>query len=269
MYELFKECVYILQNYIGGGYMFFLYLAALIYLLITEKEKHIRVLVLYVPLLILVVYMLPFFRLFYVSALDDSETYYRILWLLPVGVTIAYGGCRLFEKHRRIGLIAVSALICVAGTYVYNSPHISKAENRYHLPQVTINTVDFILQDAEYYYIHAVFPREHVHFVRQYDSRIRLAYGRNILVDRWEMKSPVFEAMEGQEVIDIPALLAATRALEVNYIVIHSMRPLSHNPNDFDVYIIANIDGMAVYRDEVMVGHIRDKYGEYWEKIDK
>jgi hypothetical protein len=258
------EIIVILKNYIGGHYIFFLYLAALVYLFFTEKEKRLRALLVYAPLLVLLVFLLPPFRWFYIAADLDGETYYRVLWLLPQGITIAYGGCQLFARHRRLGLAVMVVVIALAGSFVYSSPHITKAENLYNIPTATINVCDYILADAEFDYIHAAFPKEHVTYVRQYDSRIRLAFGREMLVARWGMQNPVYEAMEGNEIIDVAALLEATRAENVNYIVIHFTRPLTDNPENHGLTLLDQVDGLLVYRDEEVADFMRWAHEEYY-----
>jgi len=267
MYETFMESIIILRDYIGTGFIFFLYLAAFIYLFICEKDRRLRALLIYAPATILLLFLLPPFRQLYILFIKDQETYYRILWLLPLGITIAYAGTKAFQKHRLIGLFTLSAIICLAGSFVYKNPHMSRAENAHNIPTVTMNVADHILADAEYdYFILAAFPKEHVSFVRQYDSYIRLPYGREMLVPRWGLYNAVYEAMEGQETIDVAAMLAAGRALEVNYYVIHITRPLSDNPNNFDVMIIAQTDDFLIYRDELIAAQIREKYGPYLER---
>jgi hypothetical protein len=264
MSETFKEIIAILTAYSGGRYLLLLYLAALVYLLFTEKEKRLRALIVYAPLTVLLVFLAPLFRWFYIAADLDGETYYRVLWLLPMGVTIAYAGSALFARHRRIGLAVMVAVIGLAGTFVYSSPLVTKAENLYNIPTATINVCDYILADAELDYINAAFPKEHVSYVRQYDSRIRLAFGREMLVERWGMENAVYEAMEGQEIIDVPALLAATRPDKVNYIVIHFSRPLTDNPENHGLTLLAEVDGLLIYRDEEVADFMRWVHEEYY-----
>lgn len=265
MYDYFIECINILMDYTGARYLFLLYLAALTYLFFAEKERRLRALIIYTPLTILLVFLTPLFRSLYIAVNLDPETYYRILWLLPTGITIAYAGQKLFTNHRRIGLLTLILAISLAGTLVYKSPNITRAENLYNIPTATINTSRFIINDAEFNFIRAAFPKEHIHFVRQYSTDIGLAYGRPVLVDRWGFESPVYEAMES-EIIDIPALLDATREIEVNYIVIHSSRITSDNPENYGLLLLDQINGLLIYRDEIMAGHIREKYGPYLPK---
>ena len=266
------ETIIILKNYIGTGYLFFFYLAAIVYLLVTEKDKRFRALLIYAPMALLFIFLLPLTHKFYVLAGLDGETYYRFLWLLPLGVTIAYSGLKLFAGQTKalyhyIGLIAVCFVIILSGSYVYANPHISRAENLYNLPHVTMNVCDFILADAEFDHVIAVFPKEHVSYVRQYTSHIRLAYGRDMLVERWGFSNQIYDIMEKHEIIDIPTLLEYTRPNEVNYIVIHWSRATDANPENYGLILLDQVDGMLIYRDEVVAEQIRGTFGPYYPRF--
>ena len=266
MYENFTEIIMALKNYIGSGYIFYLYLIAAVYLIFAEKEKRLRVLLIYAPLTILAAFLLPVTRHFYGAIGLDQETYYRILWLVPMGLTIAYSGCKLFAAHRRVGLLISITLVILAGTYVYNNPHISKAENLYNIPGATIHVCDYILADAEFDYIHAVFPKEHVQYVRQYSSHIKLAYGREMLVERWGFDNAIYDLTENQDIIDIVALLEVTRPLLINYIVIHWTRAISDNPENYGLLLLDQVDGLLIYRDEEVAQYARDVFGPAYPK---
>ena len=271
MTDLLLECFDILTNYIGTGYLSYLYLAATAYLIFTEKEKRLRALIIYIPLTIIFLFLLPFTRWLYITSGLDQETYYRILWLIPLAITIAYAGCKLYTSithviYRYITLFALTFAIILTGTYVYNSPNISRAENLYNLPGATINVCDFILEDAEFDFIHVVFPKEHVHFVRQYTSLMRIAYGRDILVDRWGFADPIYDIMENHDVIDIPSLLEYTRPKLINYIVIHWTRATSDNPENYGLTLLDQVDGLLIYRDEIVALEIRETIGPYYPR---
>ena len=105
-----KEIVTIFQNYCGSGWYPVLFLAALLYLLVTEQKKRIRVVLVEGSLVITVLFFLPFTKTV-MNLLGEGETYYRILWLLPMAVVIAYAGIRLFGKHYRIGFVILALVL--------------------------------------------------------------------------------------------------------------------------------------------------------------
>ena len=77
------------REYMGTGLIVIWYMISLIYLWINEKRKYLRLLFLYMPVILLLVYFNPLFaRLVYNVA--EGEIYYRILWLLPITPVIAY-----------------------------------------------------------------------------------------------------------------------------------------------------------------------------------
>ncbi len=257
------ECVVILKLYTGLRLLAVLYLLGVIYLLITEKERRIRVLMVYTPLTVLVIFLCPLFRKYFVGAGLDGETYYRVLWLLTMGITIAYAGCKLFAAHKRIGLAVMSAAVILCGTCVYANPNISKAQNLYHLPESVVKICDFLKVQEESEYIKVLVPQDLAHFIRQYDADIMMPYGRNMLVPRWGYYDAVYEAMEKTEIVDMPVLLEATRSYECNYIVFHETRELNSDPADYQLELLGTMDGYLIYRDVEMVRQIEEKYGIY------
>ena len=101
MYGIFRECVVILQQYGGGGFYLLLYLTALGFLFVRERRRHIRIVLVMVPLILLACFLLPVTRIVFVAAFDEGDTYYRILWLIPMGMTIAYAGVRALSHCKK------------------------------------------------------------------------------------------------------------------------------------------------------------------------
>ena len=84
------------HKYMGTGLILIWYLAVIVYLFMKEKRRNIRILFLHLPILILLVFFNPLFYGLYDLFLG-AETYFRLLWLLPVTCTLAYlsaGNCR-------------------------------------------------------------------------------------------------------------------------------------------------------------------------------
>ena len=108
-------------------------------------------------LVITVLFFLPFTKTV-MNLLGEGETYYRILWLLPMAVVIAYAGIRLFGKHYRIGFVLLTLVLVLTGKSVYDSPYLSKAQNRYHIPNSVIAICNEIMPAEEEERVWAVFP---------------------------------------------------------------------------------------------------------------
>ena len=106
-----NEILQFYKNYIGNGAIFLLYLAALLYLIFAEKKKQTRTILVSAPVAVMVLFSFPPFKLLFEVLGLDSETYYRILWLLPMGIIIAYAGVKLFEEYVWVGVAVMCILV--------------------------------------------------------------------------------------------------------------------------------------------------------------
>ena len=252
MYGIFREALVIFKNYGGNGYLLYLFVAALIYLLFAEKDMRKKIVVAIIPAIILVGFFVPFTRIVYVAVVDDDggDTYYRLLWLLSMGICIAYAGCKLFAEHKRIGVVVISALIIFCGSLVYKNQYVSKAENLYHIPQVVVDICDKIKPEDGEPRVRAVFPDELIHFVRQYDTDIMMPYGRDTVHN--EYYHAVREVYKKPEVIVAKELLKATREAKCKYIIMYEDRAIDTKLENAGLILLDNIGGYNIYEDPKM-----------------
>ncbi len=248
--ESWNHIVSFYQNYIGTGYLFFVFIAALVFLFFTEKKKQVRTILVIAPIAIMVLFTCPLFKMAFDVIGLDGETYYRILWVLPMGITIAYAGVKLFEKYVLAGVAVMCALVVLCGVYVYDNANISKAENGHHLPQVVINVCDTILANEaeDIPRVWVVVPAEFIHFVRQYTDVICMPYGREAFVDRWEFHYPLEELMEA-EVIQTKELTAEVRKWWTEYVVLHETKTFTEPMQDYGFELVATVNGYNIYQD--------------------
>lgn len=268
MYGIFMESLVIFKLYTGLKLLLLLTALSWIYLLLKEKDKRVRILLVYAPILILALFLFPVSRKAFVAAGLDGETYYRVLWTIPMGIITACGACRIFADHKRIGLVITSALIVLCGSYVYKSQYISKAENLYHIPDTVIKICDRITPDNANATVSAVMPPELIHFVRQYDTGIKMPYGREMLVARWDYYNAVYEAMEKPEVVTMETLLEATRDDYCRYIVMAEGKKTDMPPEEAGLVLIDTIDGYRIYEDPVTV-QVTEQWLEYYENEEE
>lgn len=264
MFGIFMESFVIFKLYTGLKLLLLLTLLSWFYLLIREKERRNRVMFVYAPLLIVVLFLFPLSRKVFVAAGLDPETYYRILWTIPMGVITVYGFCHLFSRHRRVGVVLAAVLIGLTGSYVYRSDYISKAENPYHIPDTVTTICDLIEPENPSARVSAVMPPELIHFVRQYSARINMPYGREMLVQRWGYYNAVYEAMEGSETVDMEELLKATREDYCQYIVMAPGRESVQDPLSCGLELVGEVDGYRIYLDPV-TRDIVESWQEYYE----
>lgn len=250
MWGIFLESVVIFKNYMGfheNGYLAGIYLFALLYLWLTEKNKQRRAVFVYAPTLLLVMFFCPLFRKAFVRILDDSETYYRLLWLLQMSLVSAYGIIRLCGRHRRIGLAVMCVAIAACGHYVYDSEYITRAENAYHLPQEAIDIVDLI--EPEEGRITVLVPADLIYYVRQYSTNIELPYGREMLVSRWDYYHAMYEAMEKAEVIETESFTELTRTYPCSYVVLKEDRKTEEPLTEYGFILYDRVGEYLIYKD--------------------
>lgn len=250
MWGIFLESVVIFKNYMGfheNGFLAVLYLLALVYLWAAEKNKRRRAVFVYAPTLLLLMFFCPLFRKVFVKLLGDSETYYRLLWLLQMSMVSAYGMIKLCGKYRRTGLGVACVLIVACGNYVYDSEHITKAQNAYHLPQEAIDIVDLI--EPEEGRITVLVPADLIYYIRQYSTNIELPYGREMLIARWDYHHAMYEAMERADVIETETFVELAREYPCAYVVLKKDRELEKPLTEYGFTLYGQVGDYLLYQD--------------------
>lgn len=246
-HERVKVILKTFMDYSGSGIYPFLFLAALIYLLVTEKDKKIRIVLLESSAVILVLFFCPLFQMV-MEKVDGADTYYRILWLLPMTVVTAYAGVKLIGKHTRVGLAVLAGVCILCGDYVYDNVNVSQARNRYHLPEEVVAICDLIMPAEGEERVWAVFPSELLHFVRQYSSRIQMPYGRDMLLTHLYYEAhPMYPVMEA-ETVDLKQLAQLAQECGVQYIILNKAKPTEGEPKKCGLEKIGEIGGYDIFR---------------------
>lgn len=259
MYGIFMECWVSLKLFFGNPFLLILLVASALYIAIFEKDLKKRIILGFLPILILIGFLLPVTKIVYVAAFDEgSDTYYRILWLLPTYLVIGYASCKLifsFEKklYQRLALVAAVLVAVLSGSLVYMNQYMSVAENMYHIPQTAIDVCNVIAPEDGEPRVRAAFPSELVHFVRQYDTDIIMPYGREMVVTQWDYYNAVYEVMEKPEIIDAEALLEATRQTGCSYIILHEERKIDKNLVSLGLELVDTVGGYRIYADPVVM----------------
>lgn len=239
-----------LQMYSGNGSLMLLFVASLIYLWITEKQKGFKAVLVYVSVAMLGLFFFPLLSHVVIKVMEEEEIYYRFLWALPMGIVIAYATVKFLSKLKKkwlqvVLLLLLVVYIMVGGHLVYKSPQFTRAENFYQVPDVVINICDTIEVPGRE--VKAVFPHELVQYVRQYSPYIVLPFGYDSIVARWGINDDIEEEMR-KEVSDAGRL--ATLAIEsgCHYIVMNQGHLIDGELSDYDYTLILQIDGYDIYK---------------------
>lgn len=278
MYGIFRECLVDLQRYGGLGngrswiIFWFLLLISSIYLIVKESDVRKKIIFGVIPLVIVAGFLFPITKKLYVKVarLESANTYYRILWIIPMYVTIAYAFTKFItsikssvKKHVAVGILAV--VIAITGSCVYANEHVYLAENIYHLPQNVIYICDRIKPTEDEGIIRAAFTPELVYFVRQYDPNILMPYGRDYVDHNYY--TGVLKVMKEEE-IETQELLYYTRVDLDRYIILPTNKKMDENITNFDVKLAYTIDGYNIYED-ILISENREKEREDYVTIRK
>jgi len=263
------EILEIFKSYNGTGYYCILFIASLLYLWFCEEDKHIKAILVIIPSVIQVLFFIPYIYLLY-NRLDEG-TYYRILWLLPMTLVIAYAGVKVIGTHTRLGVVTLAVILILSGTCVYTSAGVRKAENAYKLPEEVITICDMIRPEEGKERVWAVFPPMLVHYVRQYTTDIQLAYGRDSMVESWKrLYNPLYELYMSSE---IPAdeLTQYSNEYLCNYVIIDKEKGVTGSLEDYNMTLVGETTNYEVYRnlnvpmwDDVPLGnyYVQSVYSE-------
>lgn len=239
----------IFQKYAGSGLILIWFMVALVYLFLREKRKHLRIIFIYAPTIILLLFFNPlFFKLFYAAV--GEEIYFRICWLLPIIAVIGYAAVLLYDslpKDKKAGYaIIVAVLIAISGKLVYTSPLFSKAENSYHVPQEVVDICDAIQIEGRE--VMAAFPDEFLLYVRQYSPVVCMPYGREALTGTYNELN--IQIMSDE--IDVEKLATLAKAKNCHYVILAEGKTFLGDMEDYDYEIFDTMHGYVIYKDTTM-----------------
>lgn len=260
---MWSEALNLFREYMGTGLLTVWFLLSLAYLWIREKDESVRILFIYMPVVVLLLYFNPLFAEL-VFRMAEAEIYYRVLWLLPVTAVNAYTFIHIFARacSRQTGggkkawrkkslacggaVLGMGAALAVSGSYVYGNPNFVRAQNLYHVPDSVVHICDTIVVPGRE--VMAVFPLELVQYVRQYTPLVCMPYGREMMVERWNYDSDLCRAMEAEKV-DMEELAAQVRQADCHFCILRADKVILGRPEDYGWILVDEMDGYVIYRD--------------------
>ncbi len=249
-----------LINYAGTGFLLVLYALSYVYLFIAEKDDRKRTFFIWIPAVLWLAFMMPPVRWLFIKLIDSGDTYYRMLWLIPVSATISHAAVKLSSGYRLIGLVAVSAVIVLCGSSVYNAKAgdvniVSAAQNPYHIPDEAIEVAELVKKTDEGHKIRAVMPEEMTFYVRQYDTDVYLAFGREMVMG-FPAANGMYEVMTANPV-DVWELIRKGRERLVSAYVFGRYQLLSDDPEEYGLIKLGETENYKVYYDPEELEYVR------------
>lgn len=246
---MWSEMLALFREYMGTALSVIGFVCALIFLWKYEKRKELRIIFIYVPLVLLLIYFNPWFAKL-VQEPAGSGGYSRILWLIPFTMVVAYAIVYAYgilsQRKRWIMVFGIVGLIVVSGNYMYQDPNFRKAENIYHVPDSVVHICDAIYAPGRE--VMAVFPEELLQYVRQYSPVTRMPYGQDVTERTDVAERMLYETMEA-DVIYLDKLVPLSREFSCHFIVLPVEKEIKGTPEYYGLVWIGETDGYAIYRD--------------------
>lgn len=252
--ELWAAAATVLEDivlYNNQSFLVPLFLLALLFLWVTERDKRFRVALVYLVTALCVVFVCPLYV--WVGMKIDAQIYYRVLWSLPMGVLVCYSVVKLMMRFRSVisrGLVFVLALlvICLNGDLVYTKTLHFKSVNAYHMPQQVIDVAEALR--LENYKPIAVLPAELLPFFRQYTADVFTPYGRNILEPGWSFSNELYDAMEGDSAYyDAAEVARCAREEHCVYVVLSCAKQIRGSMEELNYFLFDFVQGYYIYMD--------------------
>lgn len=180
-YDVIKTAV---LQYKGDGYTLELFLIMLIVMcFLSKKHEMSRRVVLYTVISIIILCNPIVAVVLQKTALHS--VYWRTLWILPMGIVIAYTMVCLVEKFNNAVLktvvgIVLGIVIITSGSQMMTSENFQKTENKYKIPGEVIEVADIILDHSDGS-AKVIAPDAVSIWVREYTPEIELIYGRGYI----------------------------------------------------------------------------------------
>ena len=183
--EIFKDVKIIFEYFNGGVYSsFLLFIIATVYIWFTEKNKVIKSFFSWYNIIIFFIIWNPFaIKLF--NKFINYASLYRVYYMLPLYITIAYAFTKCIDKRKNTVLkviIFCSIIVFIWRYYEDNIflSHLYEYNNFYKLPDETIKVADIIYYDKTYEEKKAIVPYGMSSQIQQVHYSIKLLYTRFI-----------------------------------------------------------------------------------------
>ncbi|MDO4478081.1 MAG: hypothetical protein Q4B73_03445 [Lachnospiraceae bacterium] len=214
-------------QYEGAGYHLILYAAALVLLFVIWRREKARAdgYILGYALFILAIYICPVTAKIITKLCIGKSVYWRMFWLMPVTLVLAYIAAYLVSKMKRPlarGLLAVAlmAVLALSGRFMFRTDVYTPAENKVKLSQIVVDVADLVTADADAHKevpLKGLFDDGLLPYIRQYNGRIKMAYGRDALAGYDDYDS--FEAFHDEDTT-AEEMLAICRDEGCGYLVL-------------------------------------------------
>lgn len=184
MGNIWNMCLETWRAYWGEAGHIFLFLLGLLYLMVRKKERGKRNILVVYPFIVIVIFFFPVTADVIANYCIGQSVYWRMLWLLPVPLVIAYVCTKLCTAIKNTGLQMMLAavflgVIVLSGAQVYVKDNYHRADNREKISYDVKALADLIRADAGDKRKKLSAPDYIATYIRIYAPDIQMPYGRS------------------------------------------------------------------------------------------
>jgi len=240
-------------QYAGVGMYMLLFFISLIYIYIKEMKNSIKLILCYYPLIVLTIIWNPLIA-YNIIAVVEKEVYWRIFWILPITVAIAYVAtttvCSVSQNYKKIIVtIALTAILIMGGKFIFVSENYTRSSNWYKLPEQTIEVCNILENDCSGT-IRVVVPDSLVVSLRQYDANIQMVYGRDGGNNSgvWNEEANRLHDLMLSSELDVKSISGYMNDFQCNYIVLNKSTILSDDLENYGYHFVTSTEQYNIYR---------------------
>lgn len=262
MEELLKEIEILYKYFNNENYIFFaIFLISIIYIFSTEKNKKIKDFFVGYSIMILVIIWNPI-CIYVLNKFINFGAMYRIYYMLPNCITIAYALTKIVEKNDKYlkkftAVFGMSAIIMFFGNSIFNQYTTVKVNNYYKLPDEVVQIAYMISGDTETEKKKAIVPYGMSSQIRQVCADIEMYYSRIVSSSKDENGNnlphdtddastylPVKNLNEG----NVEYIVNICKQSNTNYVVFPKTTILSDEMENYNFELYNQTENYNIYR---------------------
>ena len=259
MFEVSKKTVEVCQEaftrFVGTGLYIGLFLMSILYVISfmkknDKKQRKIKIILGFYSIIIFILNLFPVFTKFITTILKETSTYWRVYWLLPLGISIAFMFTEMiYHKEKKIEkaftFVLIICVIVISGNYMYHldSKEFIKVGNYYKVPDSVLDVIEYISKD-EGDFKRLVGSEPFLVYTRQIDGNIMLPEARDVSAEYKDWS--IVSIIKGGDLKDI---CDYCRSNNCNYLVLGK---LVQFPNEYllgyDIKKVYENDDYSLYK---------------------
>lgn len=212
----------------SGYYQYLILLAVLLLLLFFRKRKEARLLITY-SVILLVLFFFPL-SAGIIQKCIGSDVYWRVLWLLPVTVLLAYTGTALAERaglkarkggHKLQGLVLILLIgvIGISGKSIWSEDNYVQVHNYQKVPDEVTQVCNLISDQQEEEEEVCVAADDYLAaYIRVYQPSFYMPYSRAGKGSQHYSSMRLYQELSSPDP-DLKRVVKAVRKLGCNYLV--------------------------------------------------